>query len=67
MQTGCCCGRKKGGNGCGGGRNLHSICLMQHVPGERDDAKKCKVQEMSDDSDDDYSDVSSGGNVNGTD
>jgi hypothetical protein len=52
-------GHKKGVNGGGGRGKQQSLRLTQQVPGEGNDAKDPKVQELSDDSDDGSDDSSS--------
>jgi hypothetical protein len=65
-QRGFCSGRKKGGNGGGGGEKQQSLCLIQQAPGEGNDTKEPRVQELSNNSDD-GSDDSSSRNGNGSD
>jgi hypothetical protein len=58
-------GHKKGGNRAGGGGKQQSLHLTLQAPGEGNDAKEPRVQEMSDDSND-GSDDSSSENGNGS-
>jgi hypothetical protein len=52
-------GHKKDGNRGGGGGKQQSLCLTKQVPGEGNEAKEPRVQELSDDSDDGLDDSSS--------